>query len=307
MTGDLSLRYIGGIYCTFVNRKLYEQYVLSEYGDLYKLVLEGDWTMDTLSAMSALIYKDDGDQTVNITDTVGYAWESNDPIDGLSFGCQVPYSTKSEDGNSVRITLNSDRTLTFVQKLENLLYGEHNLYVGYNDSGIIMPLFAGGTVGFTVNKVFMAEKYLTDMVDDYMIVPLPKLDPDQDHYVTGIHDGCSIYGISYYSDAKAASAATLEYMAYLSHKDVLPVYYDQALKNKYTNDASSAQMIDLIHSNIETDFVAAWSASIDNIAQWFRSNNRVTGFSRRLQRYEKAHNDLLAELLEGLETYSKEE
>ena len=139
------------------------------------------------------------------------------------------------------------------------------------------------------------------MDDDFYIIPVPKYDEAQENYTTLLHDGCSIFGISAYSDCKSAAAATLEYMAYLSYKNVRPLYYDQALKNKYTQDPNSAQMIDLIHQNINTDFALAWSESIGNIAHWYRSHNKSVGFKRQLQRYEGEWNADLDELIKALE------
>ena len=44
-----------------------------------------------------------------------------------------------------------------------------------------------------------------------------------------------------------------------------------ALKAKYTRDAESAQMIDLIRENITSDFVFQYSNKINDIAHIFRS------------------------------------
>ena len=43
-------------------------------------------------------------------------------------------------------------------------------------------------------------------------------------------------------------------MSYLSYKDVRPVYYDKALKGKYSDTPAEAEMIDLIVKTRHTDF-----------------------------------------------------
>lgn len=306
VTGDLSLRYVGGVYCTYVNESLYQQYCQETYGSIYDIVKTNQWTMDLLAEMSARCYQDgaisgDVNQTVDDGDIVGYAWEANDPIDGLAFGCKVPFSTRGTDGSITLTFGTSARTVTFVTALEKVLYGTSSLMCDDNDSTNVMPFFASGQALFTVNKLFQAENYLTDMSDNYYIIPTPMLDANQGGYVTGIHDGCSIYGIAYGSDCKAAAAATLEWMAYLSHRDVLPKYYDVALKNKYTNDQASADMIEIIHNSVNTDFAAAWSASISDIVHWFRTNNKSTRFTSQLNRYVGIHEAALNKLLSDLE------
>lgn len=306
ITGDLSLRFVGGVYCTYVNETLYQQYCAETYGNIYDIVKSGDWTMDKLAEMAAKCYEDgaisgDVNQTVDDGDIVGYAWEPNDPIDGLAFGCQVPFSSRGTDGSITLTFHTSARTVSFVTALEKVLYGTTSLEVTDADSTTVMPFFASGQALFTVNKLFQAERYLQDMTDNYYIIPTPKLDSNQTDYVTGIHDGCSIFGIAYGSDCKPAAAATLEWMAYLSNKDVLPKYYDVALKNKYTNDQASAEMIDIIHSSVNTDFAAAWSASISNLVHWFRTNNKSTRFTSNLNRYADSHRTALEKLLTDLE------
>ncbi|MGM9636883.1 MAG: hypothetical protein ACI3YK_02745 [Eubacteriales bacterium] len=306
VTGDLSLRFVGGVYCTYVNETLYQQYCYETYGSIYDIVKNNQWTMDLLAEMATKCYSDgaisgDVNQTVDDGDIVGYAWEPNDPIDGLAFGCKVPFSTRSSDGSITLTLASSARTVNFVTALEKVLYGTSSLQVTDDDSKTVMPFFASGQSLFTVNKLFQAERYLQDMSDNYYIIPTPMLDATQGGYVTGIHDGCSIYGITYGSDCKPAAAATLEWMAYLSHRDVLPKYYDVALKNKYTNDQASAEMIDIIHDNVNTDFAAAWSASISDLVHWFRTNNKSTRFVSTLQRYTETHNAALEKLLNDLE------
>ena len=53
-------------------------------------------------------------------------------------------------------------------------------------------------------------------------------------------------------------ATILEATCSMTHKIVIPVYYDVALKNKYSRDPETAQMIDLIHSCITADFCFNW-------------------------------------------------
>ena len=52
-----------------------------------------------------------------------------------------------------------------------------------------------------------------------------------------------------------------------SYKNVLPIYYESALKIKYTRDEESAMMIDLIHDGLANSFALAWHQPMNTFLQ----------------------------------------
>ena len=301
ITGDLSLRYLGGMYCTYVNETIYNDKLVDTYGSIYEIAKKGDWTMDLLNEMAALCYEDKGVEGTDEEDMLGYAWECNDPIDGIAIGAGIQFSTTNLDG-SMEMTLRTQRSITFVEKLDTLLNSPYTLRVTHNDSANVMNQFASGNVAFHVNKLFQAETYLRDMTDNYYIIPSPKLNASQEQYITGIHDGCTIYGIPYDAENVAASAATLEALAAESLRIVTPEYYESSLKFKYTRDDISAEMIDIMRSCADTNFAAAWSVSCNNIVQYFRNNHTASNASSMMQKTGDAANTQLQLLLETLDS-----
>ena len=301
LTGDIALRYLGGMYCTYVNETIYKDKLLNEYGDIYKIAKEGKWNLDLLNEMAQKCYEDFGDEGTDEEDMLGYAWEANDPIDGLAFASNVKFSTAYSDG-SMRISLNTNNahTISFIEKLDKLLTSYYSCEVADADSATVMTLFSNGNIAFTVNKIFQAETYLREMEDNYYIIPAPKLNADQQNYVTGIHDGCTIFGIPYDAPNVAASAATLEALAAESLRSVTPEYYDSSLKFKYTRDDSASEMIDLIRASTDTNFAAAWSASCNGIVHYFRTNHSAGTASSTLKKTCSAADTKLQELLEEL-------
>ena len=57
-------------------------------------------------------------------------------------------------------------------------------------------------------------------------------------------------------------STTIEALCQVTHNDLLPVYRDQALKNKYAHDEKTADMVDIIIGNIRCSFPLAYSASL---------------------------------------------
>ena len=300
ITGDLALRYLGGMYCTYVNETIYNDKLLDTYGSIYEIAKKGDWTLDLLNEMAILCYEDLGADGTDEEDMLGYAWEANDPIDGLAFASNVKFSTAYSDG-SMAITLKNDHTVMFLEKLEKVLTSSYSCEIADGDSANVMTAFASGNVAFTVNKIFQAETYLREMEDNYYIIPAPKLNKDQANYVTGIHDGCTIFAIPYDAPNVAASAATLEALAAESLRTVTPEYYDSSLKFKYTRDDIASEMIDLIRSCTDTNFAAAWSASCNGIVHFFRTNYTTKTTSSSLKKTGDTATTHLKTLLEELD------
>lgn len=305
ITGDLSLRYIGGIYCTFVNAALYKSYFQETYGSIYDMVKAGDWTLDRMTSMSEAVFVDRGlvQGVIDAEDQLGFVIEMADPLDGMAVGAGVQWSQTNADGD-VSIVFYNTNTLGFVEKMNELLNGKKGAYTAtFSHSANMMNMFNEGNVLFVCDKIYQAQNYLGNMEDDYHIIPLPKLDSSQQYYRSAIHDGCSIYGINYMSENIPASAATLEALAAESYKTVSSIYYDIVLKSRYTRDPETAEMVDLIRNSVYTDFAFAWGGSLNSIHNWFRTNITANPTSE-LVKMQSVWETRLSKLLEGLDKYS---
>ena len=306
ITGDLALRYLGGMYCTFVNGDIYDSVLKPTYGSIYDIVKNNEWTLDKLFEMSEACYDDEnGDGETDQDDRLGFAIETSmDPIDGMAFGSAITFSVKTED--TVDVYLRNKRTVEFGEKMAKIIDSKSFFAPDGKDSHNQMDLFASGNVCFTVASVFHAEVGLREMKNFY-IIPVPKLNTDQTSYSSGIHDGCTIFSIPYDAPDVAASAATLEAMAAESKRIVTPEYYDSALKYKYTRDTEAAEMIDLIRDCAYTDFAAAWSEDINNIVHFFRENKDNLGtISSKMGKLEKGWQTKMDDLLAKLDEFSVE-
>ena len=62
-----------------------------------------------------------------------------------------------------------------------------------------------------------------------------------------------------------AVCAVLEEMAFRGYNDVLPVYYETVLKNKYARDDISVRMIDMIRSNLTADIAVIYGSGFGGL------------------------------------------
>jgi hypothetical protein len=275
----------------------------SAYGSIYDIAKQGKWTIDLLTTMASECYDDNGTTPgeADADDQYGFGWEAQDPMDGLAMGMNVEFAYKNNETGEVIITFNNKHTIAVSEKIAALANNKASSYkFESSDSANTMNAFASGSIAFTVNKLFQAEAYLSEMEDDYYIIPTPKFDENQTNYITAIHDGCTIFGITHCSEKVRQSAAALEFLCAYSHQLVAPEYYEGALKGRYTRDPHAAEMIDIIHSNVSTDFAAAWSNSINGIVHSFRDGRALK--SSDLNRKQSTWNESLKKLLNDLTT-----
>ena len=299
LSGDLSLRFVGGQYCTFVNSRIYDSVLKETYGSIYDIVNQGAWTLDKLGEMAALCYRDlNTNEKPDESDVLGLVVEvGQDMSDGIAIGAGVTWSVRNADG-SITVTLGGSRTVEFSAKYYQMINSGYFFQPASSDSVTQMTLFADGNVAFTINKLYQSEVYLREMQDNFYIVPTPKFNETQTEHYTGLHDGNTIFGISYCSDAIVASAVALEAMAAESLRIVTPEFYEFALKFKYTRDDEASEMIDLIKECAYSDFVFVWGDSIEKITHFFRTP--IANPTSQYKKKEAAVNKALAELLESL-------
>ncbi len=303
-TGDLALRYTGGMYVTYVNSTIFANYFPDV--NLYSIVDEGSWTMDKIAELASVAYVDlNADGKKDKKDQFGFVLQSIDPTDGMAAGCMVDFSTRDDEGHPV-ITLDNERTYAFWDKYYALLFNNDGTMLNpeTDDSIAIMTNFGAGQYMMTCNKLFQSPIYLRDMEDDFMILPLPKLDETQPHYNTRIHDSCTIFGVPVTVPGTDCVSAALEALASESFKEVTPAYYEIALKVKFTRDSDSGRMIELVHENVYIDFAAQWSNKLGDINHFFRktADAKSESIASTLQKNQKVWNKSMDKLVSALES-----
>ena len=292
VTGDLSLTYAGGFYCTFVNEYLYDLYVKESYGDLtiHELADQGRWTMETMLDMASLVYDDtDKSETTTETDRLGIVYEPGSALDGFAYGCNVSFSRKGTDSSGkaqMEFTLGTDENANkLAGYLKTVTSADYTYNAGAAGDQNMMPIFAAGNTLFCFSILKNADVYLRDM-DNYEILPYPKLDGDQTGYFTGLDEAVSVYGISRYSDCPRLAAATLELMASLTRNLSIRHFYDKFIPRCRCAHPNESQIVaDSFPSICHGDFAAAWGNSLGNVNQVFRDPAAYTDFSD----YVKTH------------------
>jgi len=310
LTGDITHCFLERLSCAFVNQRLLEEVGGLTNTDLYEIVLNGGWTFDKMSEIGKNAYRDlNGDSQADEADQymlghyLTYAFTRSAYSSGLSF------TDRDSVGYPV-LAVNNERTVSLIETLTDLFIKNENViqlqttstYSSNNRADKI--LFGAGQTMFMLERFYVAGwDELRNMKDDFCIVPYPKAAADVDTYRTVSDSNTLLFSVPVTAQKLTEISAVLESMAYYGKQMISPVYYETALKIKYTRDDMSSQMIDLITENARTDFLyfnnLNGMGGEDGIfAQVY--NNAGEGFSSLYASLEEAAKTGISDIIKAL-------
>lgn len=226
--------------------------------NFYETVKSGNWTHDKLFECAKAAIRDvDGDGKFTEADNWGILseydylyvsfWISSGEYMVQKDDGDIPYF--AVPGNQKMFDIGS-RVISELNSREGMLMDStHVKLPNYASDSYPMrrlPYFADGHGLFCVGA--MAEmKILRDMENDFGVLPFPKYTADQPEYITRVCGGFP-FVIPATSQRPEIAGAVLEAMACESRKAIIPAYYEFTLKNKFSRDAETEEMLDLIYS-----------------------------------------------------------
>ena len=304
-TGDISTNFISYIFAMFGNTTLWTDFYGST-DELFALVKNGGWTLDKLEEYTKDVYGDlNGNATLDNDDRYGFSMATGHQINALFFAAGTEFTSRDDEG-AIHMSLNNDHTVAVFERLHGMLSGTDNYAVYANEvyDGASLDLFVDNRLMFYNQMIgYCTNQKMRAMEGDFFIIPNPKFNEEQENYVAMQYDGIPLYGIpiTVALDRVSMIGAALEAMCSMSSSMVLPVYYDDALKNKYSRDPETAEMIDLIHDSVKAEFAYSWGDSLGGVIDLFYTNITKNSISSTLASYEKRWTKLMDKLLTNLE------
>lgn len=269
---DMSVNAYFAAGIVYFNKSLAEDYKLE---NPYDLVREGKWTFDKMVELCRDVSKDlDGNGVFDEKDQYGitynnFAWQL------MYYGIGEPFIKKNNDG-SLFFDSSNTKIIDYLQKMlpsaqdETVtLYSENYSRLGGNYRiDVCTKAFNEGRSMFWLEAMYGVPS-LRDMGNDFGILPIPKYDENQENYsafIHTIHGSSLVVPITLPKDRMTLVGRVMEDMAYYSSELVRPAFIDTTLKGKYARDNDSADMIDIVISNIRTDYALilnSYGLSID--------------------------------------------
>jgi len=252
-TGDISTTVYLVPACVYLNQTLLDNYKIDT--DFYQIVRDGKWTVDELLNVTKDAASDlNQDNTMHVSDDFfGLVYQTNALTASMMLvGCGL--SLSDNDGQSITMSLNSERAANVVEKLR--LISEPIQYQVQND--IFNVTFKDDRAIALIHSIGTAKNYLRDMNSDYLVLPMPKYDEAQTSYRSMINGwGDCFVGIPKNADAEFTGFIT-EALAYESYENVRPQMYDLVLKQKAARDEGSAHMLDIVFDTTYLDFMGIY-------------------------------------------------
>ena len=295
LTGSYTVTYMTSTMATYVNSNLLKEYGM-EQDALYSLVQEGGWTLDYMGTLAASMYKDtNGDGIRDKEDRYGYAanWYYSD---AWCSAFDIPVTGKAADG-SLEIKLMQEKTYDALTRVYQLYFENEGVYFKESWDGL-MEEFMGDMAVFVPGELRNAFNELRDMDDPFGVLPNPKYDENQDTYHCLVADGYFVIGMpTTVQDTDFVSMIT-EAIAAETYINVYPVYYDVALKSKYSQDEATAAMVDLIVGGAAFDVSFMYGTYMVMLPYMFRGclNEKTTDLVSKYTKVEQKIETALAKI-----------
>ena len=247
------------ICCVFFNKRLLEEVHGLKDTDIYDMVLDGTWTVDKFLELAKGVYSDNGDGIRNGQDTYGYITGGVDDLNHIIYSSGLEFTGRDEDGFPT-LQMNNERTVSLVEKVLSLLTDESYYNASEdNPEGLSFPYarkFGEGKGLFLIQRFFSAPYHL-EMADDYGMVPMPKYDEETEGYTSIVTTYVQWGAVPVTCERVEMTSATLECLAYEGYQHLIPAYFENNLKLRFTRGDLSyeAKMLDIIAESVDTDFI----------------------------------------------------
>ena len=302
MTGDISSWFLRGTYVVYFNKNRAEDAQLSP-DTLFDIANDGKWTIDRYYDLVKDTWQDlNGDGKMDKDDYFGLAAQVTSYV--TPFVYSLGEVTVGKDENDIpHLDMNTEKFSSMVEKVYALLY-ESGGTLTNRDWSTHSDLFKAGRALFMNGVLVHSMSSLTEMEDDYGIIPYPKWDEAQQSYAT-MSDGssplCAIPKTV--SDTEFVGLIT-EAMAAESWRQVTPAIYDVALKVRNVRDPKSLTAIELAASSAVIDFGFVYGnyntmGFVMSELIGSKKNDFASYFAGRAEKWEKSLADIARSAIES--------
>ena len=261
--------------------------------DPYVVVKNGEWTLEKLYDMSRGVSKDlNGDGKMYIKDDLfGCILQADTDISFIVSGGE---KICGKDGNDYPIiTYGTERCYKIADELMKLMLDEDNVinlhrYAGqfgiYDEQ---VKMMQEDRALFSWIRMRIVER-LRAMETDFGILPLPKLDKNQEKYITHMnpHTGAGI-SIPNTAGDLDRTGMILEDLSAESRYTLRPAYYEINLVGKFMRDDDSREMLDIILANTAYDIGYIYNFGNFAMTIVYNGQNKKTDHASQFEKMEQ--------------------
>ena len=175
---------------------------------------------------------------------------------------------RMNDEGTPEFSLETPRFFDVADKIASMLSIEGE-YASANDDKTgyyYEPMFSSGRALMVIAEIKAASRsHMKAMEDAYGILPIPKYDEAQEQYYNMQFRQCSVMTIPVTNQEPNKTGAVLDAWAYVSHRDVTPVFYDATISQKSLRNEESIEMLKIIRDSLFFDIgiTFGWTSAMN--------------------------------------------
>jgi len=278
LTGGNSLATMINTSATVFNKDMFTD-VFGDVNQLYDLVEARKWTLDKLIEYSKAVYVDEnGDGTRDSEDTYGIVTLGG-VATNLTRSIGLTYEKINDDGKLV-LDIYNDQILSLVDKMRTLFWGGEASYHAEWDYNMLNHFAEGRSLFMLHSLDGYASEQMRAMEPTYGIIPNPVLEEGME-YFSHTMPVVSVIPVTEPTERFNLVAAVLEKLAYEGYENVIPAWYEIAMKDKLADNQRDADMIDLIYETMNTaKFSSVFPAYFYNVVEGKIPSNKYTSYHK---------------------------
>ncbi|MBE6637722.1 MAG: hypothetical protein E7618_07990 [Ruminococcaceae bacterium] len=274
-----------GMMTVFFNKRILEDN--QDLEDPYQLVADNEWTIDKMHEMMTKGAKDvNGDTKWTLEDDIwGMITEDDMHAPSMWMGAGLRMVEKDpETGMPYFSALANQKFFDILDSIYDYTLMDGVFWNGFSRIGQTTEALTADLQGFNDGHglFYLAGIYrwegLTDMVDDFGVLPLPKYDETQELYYSRVCDGTANC-IPFTNPDLDFTSLMLEALAVESLNYYVPAYFEDAIENRFLRDPE--QSLDLLRSMQANTILdlgdSIWMSTMREIITFhcFRSQNNT--------------------------------
>lgn len=292
MVGDFNLSSTCGVTFLCFNKSM-----LTDYGftSPYEDAFGGTWTIDKMLEMVNAVSVDlNGDGVMDANDRYGFL--SQVPY-RLTTGFGVEMIERDENGYPNLAPL-SDRLVSSMEIVTALMNDKEHT-ISYDemakgqDTSAYPHIYAYGRSKFVTNQILFFEggigvaDELREMTSAYGILPMPKLDEDQERYYNIVDEYATAWVIPVSSTHTDMTDVVMEYMSYASD-ELVEAVYETTFKAKRMQAKEDAEMLDLIRSTTCYELTFIMNAGVrEMLEEAVKTGNLASTYEKKSTMIQK--------------------
>ncbi len=234
--------------------------------NLYDLVTKNEWTFEKMweiaTVCSDLNGEDDFEYTAGEQSVYGFT-SYNNFVAAAMTGYGISMVQKNNQGRYENALVGNQDFSDFAEDY-GLNAGTPGMFLSINSStrGNYRDVFKEGRAAFVGAEIKETENFKS--MDNYGVLPVPKADIMQDNYYSNTNYLTPLLVIPNTNVDLVETGIILDAMAYMSHTEVLPVYYETTLSLKNMKDPDSIEMLDIIRDSrtFDISLIYGWTTKM---------------------------------------------